>query len=422
VALAKLEAEKLQLCSDLAAKRMHQLYVDFTISKITIDFNDGFIENMVVEGELKYPSGDCSPRDSKEDLFLKFNNDYPMGFSRKIDYRYYKRFYSVFATSSDLVNYELPVRHIIPEYVEELKTDRRDYSPKDYVVTIDFTSGQNSITLLKDETFKLFEAKVYTDFVGISDDREPNGLVQTEISRKVFLNTWREKIFKRKTVTWGYAGYIEPEITFSKVENNNRRLVLDVKDKFINSQYGPLKYASTLDLRRYQVFSAGVDGNFASLDIPLIKSAFHLDVGFRYGRTLIRDSLRMVDEDLQVILERRASDYGVNTFDMYPKITWEVKSDERYCFSFSWSHHWFFLRDNRFTQVANGETYAVTENEMSKVRNEYTRVGLNLTINPSDSRGRIFCRYNYHWQQGFWRTGFHQAQLGYSFYLIGHKN
>jgi hypothetical protein len=291
------------------------------------------------------------------------------------------------------------------------------------VYNIDFEKGETCQNLVKDETSQIFEAKVYSDFVGLSDDREPNGLVQTEISKKVHLNTYRHpiKFSRTRLINYGLFSYIEPEITLSKIENNNKRLLLSVKDWIQNNQYAPIKYASTLELRRYQNFSAGFDFNLGLLDLPVLKSTFYADFGFRYGRTAVRDSLRTFQEN-QVIREKQASDYGVNTLDFYPKLTWEVRSDERYCFTFTYSHHWYFLRDNRFSQVANNATFENTLENSIRVSREYTRIGLHASLNPNENgKGKLFFRYQYYWQQGFWRTGFHQAQVGYAFYILARK-
>ena len=410
--------KKDSLCSQLLELRKKQPIVNFNATNISLDFNDGFIENIQVQGVLDFVSDGGCPTDAGASR-LKFSNYYPFGFSRKMDYNRYKN-YELHAIDKNLNKYALPVRYLMPEYFEKLETDRRDYSPKDDVVNVDFKTDEKCAKLQKDATFKLFEAKVYTDFVGLADDREPNGLVQTEIARRVFLNTYRYGI-RRWASTIGVLGYIEPEVTISKIENNNRRLLLDVKDRFENSQYTPLKYSTTLELRRYQSFTAGLDINVFSFDWALMKSTFYIDGGFRYGRTPIRDSLRTADENQSVTRENLASDFGVNTTDIYPKITWVIRSDERYCFSFSWSHHWYYLRDNRFSQVGNGPTFNVTENQLPRTYNEYSKIGLYCTINTGNERGQIFARYHYFWQQGFWRTGFHQAQIGYSFYIFGVK-
>lgn len=45
---------------------------------------------------------------------------------------------------------------------------------------------------------------------------------------------------------------------------------------------------------------------------------------------------------------------------------------------------------------------------------------MQIFFKPSeDNRGQLFFRYRYHWQFGDQKLGFHQAQVGYSFYLLG---
>ncbi|HVD99493.1 MAG TPA: hypothetical protein VNB90_14895 [Cytophagaceae bacterium] len=387
----------------------------FKITELEIEFNDGFIENIVVIGTLT---------DTVKSKFLKFNNQYPIGFSRKWDYWKYKDSYLLYAKGPDGEVYTMDVRNVISDYIEKLEVDRRDYSPQDTVMNFKFSNNvEKSMTLTKENTYKLFEAKVYSDFVGLNDNN-PNGLVQTEISRKVNLITYRFIWFERRNLNMkvSFGGYIKPEIVLSKIEKNNKNLLLDYKDRVIDNQYTPLKYTSTLKLRQYENFNAGFDFNLTTWDIPSFKSLFYIDAGFRYGRTSITDSVRRYQNN-QIVHTEVANNFGVNTVRFYPKVTWEIKSDERYCFNFSYSHVWYYLRDNSFTQVANLESYN-TNSEKGTTSKQYNQVALLATFNPNrsaPSKGKLFFRYQLYWQQGYWNTTFEQAQVGYSFFLLSHK-
>jgi hypothetical protein len=387
----------------------------FKITELEIEFNDGFIENIVVIGTLT---------DNIDHKFLKFNNQYPIGFSRKWDYWKYKDSYLLYAKGSDGGVYTMDVRRVISDYIEKLEVDRRDYSPQDTVMNFKFSNNvEKSMTLTKEDTYKLFEAKIYSDFVGLNDNN-PNGLVQTEISRKVNLITYRFIWFERRNLNMkvSFGGYIKPEIVLSKIEKNNKNLLLDYKDRVIDNQYTPLKYTSTLKLRQYENFNAGFDFNLTTWDIPSFKSLFYIDAGFRYGRTSITDSVRRYQNN-QIVHTEVANNFGVNTVRFYPKVTWEIKSDERYCFNFSYSHVWYYLRDNSFTQVANLESYN-TNSEKGTTSKQYNQVALLATFNPNrsaPSKGKLFFRYQLYWQQGYWNTTFEQAQVGYSFFLLSHK-
>jgi hypothetical protein len=113
-------------------------------------------------------------------------------------------------------------------------------------------------------------------------------------------------------------------------------------------------------------------------------------------------------------------EFGVNTFDLSQEIMWNIYADERYGFSMSWQHHWFYLRDNRFLQVANNAFFDNQVIDPDKKARQFNTFRFLITLEQSsNNQGRLFFRYTYNWQQGFWRTGFHQAQVGYSFFLLG---
>jgi len=148
-----------------------------------------------------------------------------------------------------------------------------------------------------------------------------------------------------------------------------------------------------------------------------------LDYGFRYGRVSIVDSLRDYNSGLgQAIVNNRFRNYGVNTTQFFPRINWHVKSDERYSVNFSGSVNSYSLRSNAFNQVANEQVYADFK-EFGSDRRVFANVSLLATLKPNASvKGRLFFRYQYNWQFNYANTGFHQAQVGYSFYILANRN
>jgi hypothetical protein len=150
------------------------------------------------------------------------------------------------------------------------------------------------------------------------------------------------------------------------------------------------------------------------LDFPSTKSIVYVNTGFRYGRVSIRDSLRAFTEN-EVNTTGFVNEYGVNTYTFTPlKLIWEVRTDERYTFNLGWSMNFYYLRDNSFTQVANIETFQETTDD-GDMKYLYKNVFMQVALKPQSSgSGRLFFRYQYNWQQGFWRTGFHQIQVGYA--------
>ena len=152
--------------------------------------------------------------------------------------------------------------------------------------------------------------------------------------------------------------------------------------------------------------------------MPAFKSTFFIDYGFRYGRTAIIDSIRT---DVGGVAQNNgfAELYGVDLFEITPELSWHLKADERYNLLFTWRHNWLFLRDTRFQQVANNDVFMEDETNPSNFQ-RYNTIQMLATL--QNKTGKLFFRYRFHWQQDFWTTSFHQAQVGYSFYLLGRKD
>ena len=407
--------------------------VKYKVNQVEIEFNAGFIENVLVTGEVNDKVRYYLTPDQWVDsalvnsrAFVKFENRYPIGFSRKRDYENLNQ-KSLFTIERNTPAYRLRLENLIRAYVQQHAVNRRDFSPADTLLKVTFdtpVTSQYIHPLYKDATYRLFEARIFSDFVGLNQNN-PNGLIQTEIDKNIALITSRfpRKVFKYEMWNFGFLSSITPTLTLSKIEDNNRQIPILYRDEVINGVYSPTRYASTLELKRHENFSVGFDVNLVLLDIPTFKSTFFLDYGFRYGRVAVIDSLRDYDFTTQEATpNKQVREYGVNTMQFYPRINWLIKTDERYSFNFSGSVNWYFLRSNEFEQVANEEVFADSQQDGGATRRVFANVSMLATLKPSpQSKGKLFFRYQYNWQWNYANTGFHQAQVGYSFYLLSNR-
>lgn len=391
----------------------------FRVIDIEVEFNEGFIENIRVIGNAKL-AGDYELE--KEILkalsldSLKFGNPYPFGFSSKNDYEYLLEL-KLFAKDNQRDNYVMNASDLLNEYFQKHEVNRRDYSPADGVVTFNESQGFCQ-ELKKDETYKLLEAKIFSDFVGF-EATSPNGLVQTEVSREFRLYTKRFRINTRNNEmdAWniGFLSYVEPRIVLSKIEDNNKSLNLFYAEP-VSDGTGARRYASAIGMREHEYLSINpVEQNLIFLDIPGFKSTFYLNAGLKFGRTSIADTAMVISDTNSAVTE--SISYGINTFSWYARLIWEVKTDERLGLYFSYSPEYFDALTEQFTQV-NNYTDLLTEPGKAKWLHG---LEFNAFLNPNKNKsGRLFFRYRYTWQQGSkMNDGFHQAQVGYSFYLIG---
>lgn len=402
----------------------------FIIDNIQFEFNEGYLENIVVFGRIADSEFECANGQRKNvesnDAKMKFVNISPLGFSRKMDYSLLKKenLFSIGGDSHE--SYTMNLRDVLPTYVEELEVDRRDFSPGDQKVTVAFRESEEMrvVELTKVATKKLFEARVYNDFLGIADPQSPNGIIQTEVDKRLNLVTHRHRWtwFEHNRINSGIFEYIEPGITISKIESNNKNLVLNSKDRFIGGLYMPLRYASTLDFRRHEKFSAGFDLNVLLFDITGIKSTIRINGGMRYGRVGVIDSLKEPNAQGVLVKTRLTREFDANTWRVYPKVVWDVLTDGRVGFRLSYAVHWYFTHHNYFEQVANVEQYENT-GVLAKRRRIYNQAQLLLTYQPNGKTdNKLFLRLNHFWQQGFWNTTFSQLQVGYSFYITRNLN
>jgi hypothetical protein len=393
--------------NDVAVKKVNSSGVDsnhYNIMNVEIEFDEGYIENLKVD--VAYG-----------DTVLKFENGYPIGFASKRDYRIVE-LVTLYALEGE-DRYSIDLREVITRYEQKHEVGRRDYSPANQVITLDFeTDSRRQLELSKESTAKLFELKTFSDFVGFDQDK-PNGLIQFEVDKRLNLNSRRRGQFKRWQYSLGSFQFLLPSIVMSKIEDNNKFLILEYKDQFTNNAYSPVKFTSTLELKRYENFSVGADINWFIIDVPPLKSSLCVNGGFRYGRVSVRDSLREFSNNT-IETTDFVHEYGVNTYTISPlKVIWEVRTDERYTFSLGGGLHFYYLRDNSFLQVANIPTFAETPDDGGDSKVLYKNVLMQLSFKPqTEGAGKLFFRYQYNWQQGFWRTGFHQIQVGYSVPLM----
>lgn len=397
----------------------------FIIEYATIEFNQGFIENIVVYGSIE----------GRPEERIKFTNVMPIGFSRKKDFDDLANYdlWTEPTSNNNRSRYSMNLGDFFENYLQNLGLNRRDYSPADGAVKIDLEKG-TCVELKKAPTYRLLEGKVFSDFVGL-DEKSPNGLIQTEIGQKINLRTSRLGRYflqrggirgeskrlmyrSRSYVNRGYLGYIHPLLTLSKIENKNRSLLLDSRDRIVNNEYLQDRYISSMQLRNHEYLSAGLDLNIYTFDRPTLKSTLYFDLGFRFGRTQVIDSVRSVIDSIPQN-NGKGSEFGVNTFRFYPKLILEIKPEERYGLNMSYAWNQYYLLHPTITQVAVPERYkAIGQNRLPS---SYGTFELQAFFNPSvdNPTGKLFFRYSFNHQGLNLSTNFHQAQVGYSFFLLG---
>ncbi len=319
------------------------------------------------------------------------------------------------------------------DYNKEVDLARRDYSPQDTVIELSFNDTVNKFDVHKEPGFRFFNIAVFSDLVGIGEEN-PNGLVQTEISRKFNLVSRRLQ-WSKKGLNFSGLNFITPMLTTSKIENKQKYLISEMlfdSTTFVNDSTSLLpldeklntysrRTITTLQLYRYQVFSVGFNLNIVTVDAPNFKSTFYLNSGLYYGRTLVRDSLMDYNAtDTTFSANGLVNNIGINTIQFQPTFTWQIFGDGRAGLSLSNSIILFKAFTDKYNIAGNTR-------DIKNDNGTYNFGKQNLMINsfeffgwfkPSKrDYGKLFLRYRFNSELGFGNApkhNFHQLQLGYS--------
>ena len=163
---------------------------------------------------------------------------------------------------------------------------------------------------------------------------------------------------------------------------------------------------STLKIRQHESFSVGTRVNAFYFDILPLKTNLSFNGNAFYGRTPIYSADTSVDN-------------GINTITLGGEIAADIKADERWGLSLMYRYNYMNVLSRDIVQIAD-ETDPLNTLGQNIRNNKYNTAQFWAFFQPTtDNRGRLFFRYRYHWQLGDWNLGFHQAQVGYSFYLLG---
>ncbi len=436
----------------------------FKVDSASLEFVNGNIKNIIVIGILtirfKFKTKTIiEPLVNKMIMF----NAVPIGFSTMHDYSalkqimlYYKDYFGIKFPVIDLMN-----------YIPNLQLNSEDYSPENKIYKIQ--PDEKAVILYKEKTVDILKAEIYSDFMGFGQDN-PNGLIQTEVSRKFFLYSKRipreirpgrllnrnEKIsikidklritdptnskidslekkskylkeksyfvksgqsFKR-IISFGFLNFIEPKFIFSKLEDNNKYLPVTY-DKIKNQETGKdstIKYVTTIDLLSHVNMSIGGKINLLVLDFPVLKSSLFFNMGGYYQLASIIDSTATFKDSILTINENK---FNVGLMQSFWEAQWMIKTDAR--FSISLYYRLIYL--NMLTEKFQLEQIDNNQKTRDFEADRWLQsIQLLASIKLSDkSSGRLFFRGTLTYESSNMNNNYFQAQLGYSFNILQKK-
>jgi hypothetical protein len=373
------------------------------IKDIEIEFYEGCIETIKVIGEIQ---DSISKRD------VRFENKFGIGFSTRRNYGRLQKIALLdakfgsdyFIKLGDLLDYDYKVRPMT-----------RDFSPANQVI---ISYGGQNIDLHKEETSKLFEAIVFSDFLGFDKDK-PNGLIQIEVAKRINLNSLRHQTGTKLSYQGaGWFQFVRPTITISKIEENNRFLQPQTHDFTFKTTSGTdsLKQGivtSPIQILYHQNLLLGLDLNILFHENSGLKYHFYLNGGFRFGRTAIRDSSRTLNAQNQIEKTGLVNEFGINYFTFFPEVILQFLPEERFSVLVSDRLQYFL--------PAFGEPELKTVNKDLKFDKKTSKWINSIEVLVSvktGQNGKLFARWRFNNQLGNIRQNFNQVQLGYSFYIL----
>lgn len=348
---------------------------------------------------------------------MTFRNRYPISYSTKEDITYIrasgnpkneKRLYlddnKHYILLSDVMTNDLSYYN-----------NTENYSPKDQVLLFKDISDPKPI--FKENTKDILKARIYSDFVGF-DETNPNGLVQTEVSKRFFLNTSSTSSFQNFMYS-GYLNSIEPSLTLSKIEQNNKFLELRA---FSPANPGTdmdstVNYVSSLDILRYTSLQIGATLGLAYFSIPKYHFRLQLGVGGYVHQSGFSNEQMIRDTAFNAIIQRE-NEFQANSLVYYPDIRLEFNPDPRFGLEFAYRPTYVALLSNQVLQVDNEARFLDSDGRQAtqKVVN-VLQLAASIRVNP-ETNGQFFFRSNFSLSGGDRNTNFLQAQIGYAFNIF----
>lgn len=295
------------------------------------------------------------------------------------------------------------------DYDREIDINANDISPEPQKLILD--ENKVSSKLYKEESTKLFEAIVYSDFLGVFDEENPNGIIQTEVSKRFNLNTKRsdvtngwfwQLIFPPLAISegWGYLEYFDTKFTLSKIEENNKFLSPEsITSLDSNNMEVTENYFSPLSIFQHRSFSIGGDLNLINLENQNSKLNMYFNTGFTYGRSGLK-------------LDDNTEGQFINSFELPLEVKLHFIPEKRYGLQLSNKFSFFSILSSDIENLSSIED-KILVNKKSWLNTTEIMSYLNTS-----STGKLFIRYRFIHELENIKNNFSQFQFGYSFYIL----
>ena len=264
----------------------------FDVKFVRIVFEDGFMKSIIVDGEI-------------DNTHYVFSSAFAIGISTRNNVRTLNKY--KLKNEHDKSDKHYLVLGEVIDYDRIGENYTNDFSPADDVITLFPGKTQQ---LFKRASRELFKLRIYSDFNGIDEDN-PNGLIQTELSKRINLLT-------RRRHRMGMFTHMTPHFELSKIEQNNRKVSLS--NGTLNGN--ATDYLSPFEIYRFRNIKTGIELNFFDYQGPV----FHVLLNPYFGltRTIVAHGSPETSTSLNSYL------YGANfKLILYPQAEWSLQICDR---------------------------------------------------------------------------------------------
>jgi len=371
----------------------------FTLDSLQIEVEDGNVVNVKAHGYFRSDQGAV-------EKFALFESFAPIGVSTNQDLNLWHLQKLYIQNRMDGDDHEEFISlGQLAQYIPSLSAKSSDFSPADGVYTFHSNDTRAKRILYKVATSRILQARIFTDIVGVDQDR-PNGLLQLEINRK-FILTNRAWI-RGRSLHLFLLKYIDPTIALTKIEEQNKYLYLPTR-----RVDGLIPRVSTIDLVKFTNFSSGFNLNIASAYFPQLKFVFDLDATLRLNRVATRDSV-FNRGAFSTVTEKP---YSVGVYGLGFRTT--VRPDSRYGGSFGIGWVRYSLIDGAIEQspVVRGTGRSFAE---KFTHQDVLRYDMTLWARIAE-HGELFFRPQFTYLRRHSSQNFFQAQIGYQFDVFSNR-
>ena len=160
-----------------------------------------------------------------------------------------------------------------------------------------------------------------------------------------------------KNLYFGAFTYIEPRLTFSKIEKNKNTLNFTASDLDLfelNTNKRKVFKTPAINILKYQSSSFDIDLNLLKYNFPNIKSNIQANLSSGILRTGVIDTLSV--SGTSIVKSDVPNNYTINTFRYGFSFIYELKPDSRYGLTLGYDFRAYgLLSDSYYLTLSNND-------------------------------------------------------------------